>query len=308
MNSSTKLASVIIPAYNEENLIGNTLKALMVNESLEVIVVDNGSTDSTAKIVREYGATLVDFPEGTIAAVRNRGVQEANTDVFVFIDADITVAPDWHENLQKVAETLRVSPMMVTGSRVRSSAKQNVLNKYWYSQLTSYSAPYINSGHMITSRNLFEKINGFDEDLSTAEDYAICQAAKAVGARIYNDPQLVVVHDGYPETLLGFIRRERWHGGQDVEDINSFIASKIAWFAGLNLCLVVIAIVASAMGNIYFIPLYFAVMYGVSLLLTMYKFGLKKVKYMLLMPVLFYFYLCGRTLALIDRLVGKKIK
>ena len=197
---------------------------------------------------------------------------------------------------------------MITGSRVQSAEKNNWIHKYWFAELTSYSAPYINSGHLITSRILFEKINGFDESLSTAEDYAICQAAKNAGATLFNDPSLVVTHDGYPESIGNFVKRERWHGGQDVNDIASFTESKIAWFAALNLVFFVTAIAGSLLGHFWLIPVYFVFMYLISALLTLYKFGLKKLNYMLIMPVVFYFYLCGRSLAIIDRIVGKKSK
>ncbi len=304
--NNKKIASVIIPAFNEEQHIANTLQALMLNgNELEVIVVDNGSTDQTAAIANRSGAEVIDFPEGTIAAVRNRGVKAASGDVLVFIDADIRVAHDWHEKLRAVIKKLRAAPMMVTGSRVQSTEKDNWLHRYWFSELTSYSAPYINSGHLITTRQLFDQVQGFSEALETAEDYDFCQKAADAGAVIYNDPALVVMHDGYPETLAGFVRRERWHGGQDVASWQQFIDSKIAWFAALNLILFILALAATLAGQYLAVPVYFFVMYGISFMLTLYKFGFKKINYMLVMPVIFYFYLCGRSLALIDRLTGR---
>ncbi len=305
--NNKKVASVIIPAFNEEQHIANTLQALMLNnDDLEIIVVDNGSTDQTAAIANRYGVEVIDFPSGTIAAVRNRGVMASNCEVLIFIDADIRVSPSWHEKLLSVARRLHEAPMMVTGSRVQSTEKNNWLHKYWFAELTSYSAPYINSGHLITTRQLFDKVHGFSEELETAEDYDFCQKASCAGADIYNDPALVVMHDGYPGTLAGFIRRERWHGGQDVASWRLFRDSKIAWFASLNLILLLLSVTATLAGIYLALPVYFIVMYAVSALLTIYKFGLKKINYMLLMPFIFYFYLCGRSLALVDRLTGLK--
>ncbi len=304
--NNKKIASVVIPAFNEETHINNTLQALTLNDALEVIVVDNGSTDGTAEIAKQHGVMVIDFPSGTIAAVRNRGVEASTCDVLIFVDADIRVSADWHEKLVAVIQKLQESPLMVTGSRVQSTEKNNYLHKYWFSQLTAYSAPYINSGHLIASRQLFDKIQGFSEDLETAEDYDFCQKATDAGAVIHNDPELVVMHDGYPESLTGFIQRERWHGRQDVESWRLFLDSRIAWFASLNLILLLIAVIATLMGVYLALPIYFIIMLGVSLLLTVYKFGLKKINYMLVMPIIFYFYLCGRSLALIDRLIRRK--
>lgn len=304
--NSKKIASVIIPAFNEEKHIKNTLQALMLNKNLEIIVVDNGSTDQTAEIASQHGVEVIDFPSGTIAAVRNRGVKASTCDILVFIDADIRVAADWHEKLTAVIHKLHESPLMVTGSRYQSTEKNNCLHKYWFSQLTGYSAPYINSGHLITTRQLFDKIQGFSENLETAEDYDFCMKATDAGAVIYNDPELVAMHDGYPESIVGFIQRERWHGRQDVESWQLFLDSKIAWLASLNLVLLLMAVVATLAGAFLALPAYIIVMYGVSFLLTIYKFGLKKINFMLVMPALFYLYLCGRSLALIDRLTGRK--
>ena len=308
MNNNKKTASVIIPAFNEEQHIQNILQALLINDALEIIVVDNGSTDKTAEIVKQLGVNVIDFPVGTIAAVRNRGVKESSADVLVFIDADIRVSLDWHDNLINVIENLHNSPLMITGSRVQSAEKNNWLHKYWFSELTSYSAPYINSGHLITSRFLFDKIHGFNESLETAEDYEICQKATSAGAVIYNNPELVVTHDGYPDSIIEFIQRERWHGRQDVESLQLFLDSKIAWFAFSNLLLFIIAVMATLSGFYYAFPAYFVIMYSLSFMLTLYKFGLKRLNYMLIMPVIFYLYLCGRALAIVDRFSGQKQK
>jgi GT2 family glycosyltransferase len=160
----------------------------------------------------------------------------------------------------------------------------------------------------MTTRLLFGKINGFSENLETAEDYDFCQKAAKVGAVIYNNPDLIVMHDGYPDSLTGFIQRERWHGRQDVESWRSFFDSKIAWFASLNLVLLLLAVFTTLTGKFMSFPVYFMVMYLVSFLLTIYKFGFKKINYMFIMPVIFYCYLCGRSLAIIDRLTGRKQK
>lgn len=308
MSKGKKKISVIIPVFNEEEHIEKTLSALNQSKNLEIILVDNGSTDRTAEIARKQGIKTINFPVGTIAAVRNRGVLESSSDILVFIDADVTVTQEWHNKLSESLEEIRQHPLLVTGSRYQSPGNKSMLNKYWYAELTKYDASYINAGHMITSRLLFDKIHGFSENLETAEDYDFCQKAIQVGAIIRDNPELIVVHDGYPQTFVGFIQRERWHGRQDFASWHSLIDSKIAWFASLNLVLLITALIASVLGMYLALPIYFMLMYVVSFLLTVYKFGLKKINYMLIMPVIFYFYLCGRTLSLIDRLSGKKMR
>jgi glycosyltransferase involved in cell wall biosynthesis len=94
--------SVIFPAYNEERYIGETLKSIKrANEflleredvSIEIIVVDNDSTDSTAKVALSLGAKVIKESQHNVAKVRNAGARSANGNILVFIDAD-TVVPN----------------------------------------------------------------------------------------------------------------------------------------------------------------------------------------------------------------------
>src|SRR5687767_3744901 len=94
------MISFIIPAYNEEALLGRTLRALrfsagesLKNQRHEVIVVDDASTDRTAQIAEQQGARVVSVNKRHIAAVRNAGAREAQGDIFIFVDADTTVSP-----------------------------------------------------------------------------------------------------------------------------------------------------------------------------------------------------------------------
>src|SRR5687768_12507545 len=94
--------SVIVPAYNEEKYLGETLKSihravdfLQKNDAVptEVIVVDNGSTDSTSAIALSLGASIVQETRHNVAAVRNAGANFAKGNVLVFVDAD-TIVPE----------------------------------------------------------------------------------------------------------------------------------------------------------------------------------------------------------------------
>lgn len=95
--------SVVIPAYNEEKRIGNCLKSIN-NQTLkpfEVIVINNNSTDDTAKIAKELGATVIFEPIQGLSSARNRGFNEAKGDIIARTDADTVVPSDWIESINK---------------------------------------------------------------------------------------------------------------------------------------------------------------------------------------------------------------
>ena len=95
------MISFIVPAYNEERLLGTTLLAInavaqALDEACEVIVVDDGSTDRSAAIARGFGppVRLIEAPHRGLAAARNRGIAEAAGTWLLHLDADDLLLPD----------------------------------------------------------------------------------------------------------------------------------------------------------------------------------------------------------------------
>ena len=88
--------SVIVPAFNEEKLIGETLRKIQAampafaraGWETQLVVCDNNSTDRTAELARAAGALLVFEPINQIARARNRGAAAATGDWLIFVDAD----------------------------------------------------------------------------------------------------------------------------------------------------------------------------------------------------------------------------
>ena len=90
------IISFIVPAYNEEQLLGQTLASIHnaareVGEPYEIIVVDDGSTDKTPLIAQYHGAQVVFVSHRKISATRNSGAKVASGDFFFFVDADTVV-------------------------------------------------------------------------------------------------------------------------------------------------------------------------------------------------------------------------
>lgn len=98
--------SVVIPAYNEEKLLGRCLESLH-NQHLaphEIIVVDNNSSDRTAEIAAQYGAIVVSEKRQGIAWARDAGFDRASGDIIARCDADCVAPPTWIETITRYYE------------------------------------------------------------------------------------------------------------------------------------------------------------------------------------------------------------
>jgi len=176
--------SFIIPAYNEERLLGHTLRALhaaaqAVGEPYEVIVADDASTDRTAAIAEGHGARVVRVAHRQIAATRNAGAREAKGDLFFFVDADTLV----NEGAVRAAiQALR------DGAVGGGAAFQFDGHLPWYARLlqppavwSSRVAGLAGGCFLFCTRQAFQAAGGFDEALYGAEEIFLSRALKRQG-------------------------------------------------------------------------------------------------------------------------------
>jgi glycosyltransferase involved in cell wall biosynthesis len=145
--------SVIIPAYNEEKTIGTILKKIFeqyFDFSFEVIVVDDGSADGTAKAVDRTGLPVRYFRQepnqGKGAAIR-RGLEEVKGDYTIIQDADCEYDPgDYQALLQPL---LSGKATVVYGSRIRKSGNSySYARYYWGGRLVSLVTNVLYGSHI----------------------------------------------------------------------------------------------------------------------------------------------------------------
>ena len=225
--------------------------------SAEIIVVDNGSSDETSAIAQQYPCTVIRraaklFP----SKARNLGVVQSSGSVLVFLDADVEITERWGVELLAQLASLQVDPAQITGDQYHISRSPSWLEKNWFQPIRSGHVRYINGGNLITSRETYERLGGFDEQLETGEDVDFCMRARRLGVAIVLNRNFVVHHEGYPKTIGRFIQRERWHGTSDFLALRRLLNSKVALatlvFLALNLA-VLMSVVAAliAVRDIY---------------------------------------------------------
>jgi hypothetical protein len=241
----------VIPARDEARTLPAVLESVRAHAGAlvpETVVVDDGSRDDTAARARAAGARVVPGPATTAAAARNCGARAAGGAVLVFLDADVRLTAAWARAAPARLAALRAGARVVTGSRVDVPEAPSWIERHWFARLPARPG-YVNSGHLILSRALFERLGGFREDLVTGEDVDLCRRARALGARIEGDAALHVVHDGFPRDLRAFFRRELWHGAGDAS--LGGIARSAPAAAGLALlALLAASLGAAALGSL----------------------------------------------------------
>ena len=118
--------SIIIPVFNEESSIGLVLDALPHDKIHEIIVVNNNSTDDTARVATEHGARVVEEPKKGYGSACLKGIDELNApDIVVFLDADYS---DYPQDLPAVVKPIVTGKAeMVIGSRMSGTREKGAL-------------------------------------------------------------------------------------------------------------------------------------------------------------------------------------
>lgn len=178
------MISFIVPAYNEERLLGATLDALHVagralGEPYELVVVDDGSTDQTATIAQGRGAMLVSVAHRQIAATRNSGARKASGELFIFVDADTIV----NEAVVRSAVAALRGGACGGGAAVEFDGAVPLYARLLVPVLVRlFRATGMAAGcFLFCTRKAFAAVGGFDEAFYGAEELMMSRALKRHG-------------------------------------------------------------------------------------------------------------------------------
>ncbi len=242
------LISVIIPAYNAADTLGNQLdmlKAQTYAGRWEVVVVDNRSTDHTIDLVKSYQAHMPNLryveaadKQGKAHAC-NIGVERAEGDLLVFIDADDEVAPGW---LAAMARALsehdfvagRLDPVKLNEPRIRETRlcpQQQGLQEYKYPPYLPHAA----GSNLGVKRVLHQAIGGYDEALIRLQDTEYCWRIQLMGVKLHFAPD-ALVHYRFRESIAGMLIQSFQWGEYNVllyKRYRPLGMPKLSWRAGL---------------------------------------------------------------------------
>lgn len=206
--------SIVMPAFNEEKYIETSLKSIKnldyPKNLIEIIVVDNGSTDNTVEIAKKYADKVLIHPYVKVGAVRNYGVKSAMGDVIAFIDSDCLPAENW---LKDSLDYMKNNSCDAVGGIYLLRPNPSWVESAWLlnPQPVNRVTDRLVGGAIIIYKDVFLQCGMFDENLNAGEDYALARVLKDKGYILHEVKSCALVHLGYPINLHSFMRRQFWH-------------------------------------------------------------------------------------------------
>ncbi|MDQ6770673.1 MAG: glycosyltransferase [Gemmatimonadota bacterium] len=217
--------TVVVPILNAARFLPQTIPQLLEaarnTGDVAVLCVDNGSTDGSHEYLKSLAGMGVQVqnlqraPDAATrnlsAAARNFAARETNGQFLSFLDADCVVGKNYfNEALAVLASTGAAA----TGCETAIPSEPHWIEATWHDLHyvgREREVHYLNSANFFISRQAFEHVGGFRDDLPSGADAEIGQRLTSAGYRIHESPAVGVVHLGNPKSVREFYRRNVWH-------------------------------------------------------------------------------------------------
>jgi len=178
--------SVVIPVLNRESDIGECIESLLnqnfPSSKFEVIIVDNGSTDDTLKVIKHYPVKCVLEKKKGPGAARNAGIRYARGEYLAFMDSDCVAEASWLNAFGRFVEKREV---WLAGGLTIGYSPGSALQRFLAGEEGPVKIKYnlhrknfVSSHNMIIKKELFNEIEGFKEEFIAGEDLDICWRAE----------------------------------------------------------------------------------------------------------------------------------
>jgi cellulose synthase/poly-beta-1,6-N-acetylglucosamine synthase-like glycosyltransferase len=213
----TRSVSIIIPTLNGAARIGNCLDALVPQTSgrnVEILVVNDGSTDNIAEVVERYpGVRLISQANAGPAAARNRGVLEARGTLVLFTDDDCVPMPDWLDAMREPFS----DPEVVGAKGVYRTRQKSLLARFVQIEYEDryrlmkdlHSIDFVDTYSAAFRRDRFLETSGYDTSFTTAcaEDIELSYRMSARGWKMKFVPTAIIYHT-HPDTLSRYLKKK----------------------------------------------------------------------------------------------------
>jgi glycosyltransferase involved in cell wall biosynthesis len=198
-------ATVVVPIFNEEAELPALLESLMKLEwprdRLEILCVDNGSTDRSRAILARYPVTVLAEPKPGPYSARNRAIRAAKGEILAFTDADCEVSPTWlvelWEALDEGVGAVGGGLMPRTVSNFVDYFEGCVFKSPNHFTGSARIRPYVVTANVLYRRRVFEELGLFDEESFSGPDVEMSWrllGSRRYGVRILPEDRAVVYH------------------------------------------------------------------------------------------------------------------
>lgn len=211
-NNILPSVSIVVPVYNGELTIGKCLKSIMSLEypadKVEVIVVDDGSTDKTVDIIKEFPVKVVQIKHSGYPSAMNNGIKVASGEIIVNIDSDTYPREDW---LIKVVGEFRDPKVGIASGYVATVPTSSFWAKLSgfecedrYDRIESKYVDFITSTCTAYRKELFIKVGLFDEKIPWNCDEELAHRAVKADWKIVLRKDAILYHDWSPSFVKSF--------------------------------------------------------------------------------------------------------
>lgn len=213
----TASVSVIIPTYNGAARISHCLQALQkqaAGRNVEILVVDDGSTDSTAAVVARFpGVRLIRQTNAGPAAARNHGAREARGEIILFTDDDCVPMPDWLEAMLSPFDDPQVvgakGIYRTTQKRLAARFVQIEYEDRYRLMAGQPTIDFIDTYSAAFRRDRFLEMDGYDTSfpVACAEDIELSYRMSARGWKMKFVPSAIVYHT-HPDSFWRYLKKK----------------------------------------------------------------------------------------------------
>ncbi|MDD5040087.1 MAG: glycosyltransferase [Patescibacteria group bacterium] len=212
------MISIIVPVFNGERTIERCLKSLfhqtLPRDRYEIIVIDDGSSDATARVVRKFsGVRYCREPNRGPAAARNCGARQASGDILLFIDADCEADRQWAEEMAKPFADASVQAVKgvyrTKQPGIVARLVQVEFEERYDKMARSKGLDFMDFSAGAIRAEVFRSLEGFDEKLRMSEDVQLAYKLSEKQHRIVFTRSAIVYHD-HPTKFMDYLRIKFW--------------------------------------------------------------------------------------------------
>ena len=236
------VVSIIVPALNAEDTIDDCITSLIGQDfhkdKYEIIIIDNGSTDNTLKLLRKYKGKIKLLCEPNIGSyyARNRGIRKASGEIILFTDSDCIAKKDW---INQIIKNFNGKKIIVVSGAIKAAKKNTLLREYCdlfcHTQKEYHKIMKAATSNMAVRKKSIVEIGLFNDKIKSGGDFELCGRMIKKPEQIYFEKNAIIYHQ-YPKSILKFIKKSFYYGKwkRIIKKNQGFKSSKISYLEMLR--------------------------------------------------------------------------